>query len=344
MNTSEEKKSRKLLEKYEEVALKAIDAYSFLNDFEVQLLSYTENAVYLIKNSDGHNFVLRVCRPGYHTKPEIESEINWINSLDKHSPVEVATPIAASDGDFVQTIKFSDDKNSYHCILFTYLKGEMLSNYKDSELQKHFLNIGEITAHFHNNDQNRPDLDYINRSTWDVEAILGENPKWGKWQDGPAITPDRYELFEEVSNIIQQRLKTFGQSSDRFGLIHSDLRLDNILIDNDQYKVLDFDDCGFGWYLFDLAATFNSIDYESSASHSLQIISSDLIKSWVEGYRKVRSLSQEEEDEIPTFILMRRLMSIGWMGSRNNKKTREMGEIYTINTVDLAKEYLTLYK
>src|SRR5699024_4216848 len=107
LNTSEERKSRKILKKFEEVALKASDAYSFLNDFDVQLLSYTDNAVYLIKNSDGHNFVLRVCRPGYHTKPENESEINCINSLDKQSPVEVATPIAASDGDFVQTIKLS---------------------------------------------------------------------------------------------------------------------------------------------------------------------------------------------------------------------------------------------
>src|SRR5699024_8838361 len=119
LNTSEERKSRKLLKKFEEVALKAIDAYSFLNDFDVQLLSYTENAVYLIKNSDGHNFVLRVCRPGYHTKPAIESEINWINSLYDHSSIEVATSFAESDGDFVQMIKFSDDNNSYHCNRFT---------------------------------------------------------------------------------------------------------------------------------------------------------------------------------------------------------------------------------
>src|SRR5699024_3090824 len=97
------------------------------------------------------------------------------------------TPIAASDGEFVQTIKLSDDKNSYHCILFTFLKGEMLSNYKDSELQKHFLNIGEITAHFHNNDQNRPDLNDINRSTWDVETILGKNPKWGNGKMDPLL-------------------------------------------------------------------------------------------------------------------------------------------------------------
>src|SRR5699024_5320171 len=123
----------------------------------------------------------------------------------------------------------------------------------------------------------------------------------------------------------------FGQSSDRFGLIHSDLRLDNILINQGYYKVLDFDDCGYGWYLFDLAATFNSIDYKNSATSFLQTSSSELIQNWLRGYRKIRFLTQEEEEEIPTFILMRRLMSIGWMGSRDNKKTREVGETYTLN-------------
>lgn len=342
MDTSEEKKTFKLLERYEEVALKAIENYSFLDNCKIQLLSYTENAIYLVESQDNKNYVLRVCRPNYHTKLEIESEVHWINSLNSQSPVEVAAPIAASDDNFVQTIGLDDDKINYHCILFTFLKGETLSNDKGVELKEHFLNLGEITAHLHIDDQNRSINEKIVRSSWDIESILGKNPKWGKWQDGPAITPDRLKLFQKVSNTIQERLNLFGKSSEHFGLIHSDLRLDNILLDYGQYKVLDFDDCGYGWYLFDLAVTFNSIEYKSSRSSILKLSSSDLIQSWLEGYRKVRYLSKKEELEIPTFIMLRRLMSIGWMGSRNNKKTREIGETYTMNTVRLANEYLKI--
>lgn len=344
LNISEEVKSEKLLRKYKEVSLKAACFYPFINNFEIQLLSYTENAIYLIENQDKQKYVLRVCRPEYHTKTEIEAEVNWINSIDNDTPVEVATPIRGSNGAFVQTIKISGDNNNYHCILFTFLNGEMLSNYKDNTLKKHFFNIGKITAHFHINDLNRSKHESVDRPSWDVETILGDSPIWGKWQYGPGITSDRLRLFEEVSNTVKSRLEVYGKSFNQFGLIHSDLRLDNMLIDNEQYKVLDFDDCSYGWYLFDLAATFNSIGYESSASHRLKIRGSDLIQSWLKGYRKYRYLSQEDEDEIPTFIMMRRLMSIGWMGSRDNKKTRKIGETYTLSTVDLAKEYLTHYK
>lgn len=51
----------------------------------------------------------------------------------------------------------------------------------------------------------------------------------------------------------------------------------------------------------------------------------DLIQAWLKGYRKVRALSKEEELEIPTFIMMRRLQLIAWIGSRENETTRELG-------------------
>ena len=60
--------------------------------------------------------------------------------------------------------------------------------------------------------------------------------------------PARIALYEEASHIIQKKLEAFGKDKTRFGLIHADLRLANLLIYGDEIKVIDFDDCGFGWF------------------------------------------------------------------------------------------------
>ena len=86
-----------------------------------------------------------------------------------------------------------------------------------------------------------------------MKRLLGESPKWARWQDGLGITAERVELFVEVSKVIKSRLEDFGQDCNRFGLIHADLRHANLLVKDGEVKVIDFDDSGFGWYLYDLA-------------------------------------------------------------------------------------------
>ena len=47
--------------------------------------------------------------------------------------------------------------------------------------------------------------------------------------------------------------RNLGSKPDAFGLIHADLHLENALFDGDAVRVIDFDDCGFGYWLYDLA-------------------------------------------------------------------------------------------
>ena len=68
----------------------------------------------------------------------------------------------------------------------------------------------------------------------------------------------------------------------------------------ERITVIDFEDCGLSWYLYDLACalTFN----EGRADVG------ELIALWVDGYRQVEHLSAEDEKEIDTFLMLRRLM------------------------------------
>jgi Ser/Thr protein kinase RdoA (MazF antagonist) len=213
------------------------------------------------------------------------------------------------------------------------LEGEAPNEDNQQGLISQFEMLGAITAQLHEHSiANWEQLLHVRRLTWDYDTILGQSPKWGRWQDGLAITPERAELFTKVSDKIKTRLERFGKAPTRYGLIHSDLRLANLLVERDQIKVIDFDDCGFGWYLYDLATSLSFIEHKSYVP--------ELIASWLKGYRSVRPLSEEEEQEIPSFILMRRLQLIAWVGSRDNETTRELGSGFTEDTDELAEKYL----
>ena len=83
--------------------------------------------------------------------------------------------------------------------------------------------------------------------------------------------------------------------------MHADLRLANLIADGDDIQVIDFDDCGFSWYLYDLACALTFLEARPDVD--------ELVASWVAGYREVEELSAEDEAEIPTFLMLRRSCS-----------------------------------
>jgi Ser/Thr protein kinase RdoA (MazF antagonist) len=100
--------------------------------------------------------------------------------------------------------------------------------------------------------------------------------------------------------------------------------------------VIDFDDCGFGWYMYDAATPVSFYEHEPQVPA--------LIESWKRGYRRVIELSKEDEAEIPTFVMLRRLLLVAWIGSHHETDlARSMGHPYTEGTAALCEDYLSRY-
>ena len=70
--------------------------------------------------------------------------------------------------------------------------------------------------------------------------------------------------------------QTYGKGPDRFGLIHCDLRLANLLIDGKEVKVIDFDDCGFGWYMYDAATPVSFYEHEPQVPGLIEVLEEGL--------------------------------------------------------------------
>lgn len=316
------------------VAHRAVSRYPHISGATIRLLNHSENWTYLVEDSmTPARYILRVSRPGYHTREELHAELQWMDAIKRDTSLALPEPIAGFDGDAVQSIAEDAGPGTYYCTLFTFLNGVAPDESNATTMASYFRKLGEITAQLHRHAQTWPQATSLRRPTWDLDTLLGENPLWGRWDEGPDLTPVRRVLFQQVADILVKRLAAFGKGPERFGLIHADLRLSNLLIDTDQVKVLDFDDSGYGWYLYDLAAALSFIEDKSYVP--------SLIHSWLKGYEHVRPLSSEEKQEIPTFIMLRRLALLAWLGTHAQSDTAHvMTPLFAARTETLARHYL----
>jgi len=150
------------------------------------------------------------------------------------------------------------------------------------------------------------------------------------------MTAAREKPLARLCETIRRRLERYGKPRERYGLTHADIRLANLLIEGTRTKVIDFDDCGFSWYLYDLGTALSFIEHRPDVP--------ELVESWLRGYHKAATLSGEERAEIPTFIMFRRLLLVAWIGSHSETDlAKSLGEPYTEGSCGLAESYLSKF-
>jgi Ser/Thr protein kinase RdoA (MazF antagonist) len=309
----------------------ALSLYDLPADATVQLVSRSENETYKVEVPSGRRWALRVQRPGYQSKQALASEISWLVALRKNGVVATPVPVAGRNGEWVQFARVQGAPAARNVVLFAWEDGHEPTI--DMDLRQCFKSLGVITAkmHAHSAAWERPEG--FERFTWDFEAALGESPRWGNWRDGLGMDATKLDLFGRTVDLIRDRLAGYGSGPDRFGLAHCDLRLANLLVHEDEVKVIDFDDCGFSWYMYDAATLMSFYEHLPGVA--------GLIEHWLEGYRTVRTVSREEEEEIPTFVMLRRLLLVAWVGSHvETELARSLGVSYTDQTVGLCSAYL----
>jgi len=317
------------------IARQALECYGLPERCRLRMVNHSENTTYRVDDPvSGERLILRVHRPGYHTREAIDSELAWLNTLRRDTDVVTAEPIPGSDGRLVQYSKSAaGGEEGRYCVLFTFLEG---SHPSEEALVPAFERLGEVTAKLHAHARGFDVPEGFVRPRWDYEAMLGDTSLWGRWQEGPRMTPASLEVLGTLARTILRRLEAFGDSPEQFGLIHADLRLDNLIMRGREVCVIDFDDAGFGWWLYDLGAALSFIEDREDID--------ELVAAWVRGYRTQHPLTRDEVDEIPTFIMLRRLLLVAWLGTHADTQiAKSLSGHFTSVSGTLAERYLVRY-
>ena len=304
-----------------ELLRRALPAYGLPADTPLTLLNRSENETWRA----GGDLILRLHRAGYHTGAEIGSELHWLTALQGLPGLNAVRPVAGDQGPVTEL-------DGRFIVGFAPVPGQELQ--PGDDLARWFAPLGEITARLHLHARQWTPAPGFARKRWDVDTILGPRPHWGDWWHAPGLDAASSALLTRATDRLAATLRALGTGPDSFGLIHADLRLANLMVDGDRLTAIDFDDCGFGWWTYDLASALSFIETDPRLP--------DLIARWCDGYSRVVPSGPPDAALIPDFIFLRRVLLTAWLSTRADSDTGQAlgGPTYTAGTIALARQYL----
>lgn len=286
---------------FDELAAAALSRYVLSAPARLSFVRHGENTTYRIDTAGGERFALRLHRPGYQTARSIESELAWMEAL-RETGLVTPPPLRGADGEFVQPVR-ARDGTEHLATAFGWMDGIPLSHLDRLDLWRR---LGEMMAVVHDHARGWTPQPGFTRPAWDLEGLVGERSRWGDPYRLGSWDSETARLLLACRDAIRERLSFFGTGADRFGLVHADLSFENVLVQDDGTTVLiDFDDSGPGWFLYDLAVALHPFE------HSVSFV--ERREALIAGYRHAAGVPCDFFRELPTFLMARRLATLGWM-------------------------------
>lgn len=294
------------------------------------LITVSENATFLIAVDDEPVGVVRVARPGYMADHSaFESEAAWVRALGADGVARVPFPVPTRTGAAVAVVA---DLNGvgWACVSYSYIVGSILEDV--AEPVPYYRRIGRTTAELHEHAIAWTPPPWFSRHSWDLPDMVGPVCRWGRWELS-GLSPLERDLLAHTESLALRAAMDWPRSEQDWGLIHADLRPSNIMTDGHELTLIDFDDCGFSWFLYDFAAALTFIEHVADAPTMAQ--------EWVAGYAEVRPLSRADLELGCDLSMIRRLQMLGWTTThREDALPPELWDMQVDGTVQVAERYL----
>ena len=171
------------------------------------------------------------------------------------------------------------------------------------------------------------------RHAWDREGLIGDKPFWGRFWTISDCSQEELEILVRARTRVGQALDAHIAAGGDYGLIHADLVRENVLVKDGQLRMIDFDDSGHGFRMFDIATAL--IKNRREAHYEA------LRAALITGYESLRPLSLRELDALPFFLVLRALSYLGWAEARKHEPgMTERRQRFKTEALELARAYL----
>jgi Ser/Thr protein kinase RdoA (MazF antagonist) len=277
-----------------------------LDDVRCRLIKATIRDVYRVDARQGPS-ILAVYRHERRTAAEIEAELDLLDVLEEHGPaigVVVAPSIRTMRSD--RLLALAAPEGTRFAVLFRFAAGTTPERPFEPPLARHY---GQMVARLHGltdawlavkaSPSARAPLDaalLLDRSIEQIGGFLGHRPA-------------DLDMVREAAALLSRRLSTLPRDLPGYGLIHGDVIPSNILVaPGGTLTLLDFDFCGPGWRVFDVATYLHAVGERQVPEPSGL--------AFLAGYEAVRPLPAWEREAIPLFVAVREVFRLGNWGWR----------------------------
>jgi len=330
------------LRRLRRLAAKALVAYD-IHEPRLTALLHGDNTTFRVDLATGERYVLRIHRSSGKTPEVVRSELAWLAELQQQDDLVAPSPAPTRTGDLLTVASVEGVPEPRICVLFRWISGRFL----DAGLTAaHLRRVGAFMARLHESGARfqlpngfvRGRLDNLYGKPRGISEALARQQVDNPEDEATTIqlvtevcSPEDGRAVAKLIRKIRTVQRLLGLGTETFGLIHGDLHQENYLFDRGQVRAIDFDDCGYGHYVYDLAVTLFNLSGRDDTPL--------LREGFLAGYRSIRPLSGEHEQYLDTFFDLRDLQMMIWaIEMRNHPAFRDRWAAEVQATLKYIKE------
>jgi Ser/Thr protein kinase RdoA (MazF antagonist) len=283
-----------------------------LNDAHLSFIQYGENVIYRVDTSDiftpssetnpyiPNRYVLRIHAMG--DAEAIASELTWLAALNKEAGLSVPAPVPTPDGKILTTIVTPTMPQGRVVSLMRWLDGRRIRN---GFQPNHLTSLGEIVAQLHSFSAVWQAPVGFTRPHWDWDSQLGGSMFKHSLEELVDSMPAKFQQpFLIISQNAKQAMGALGKSPETYGLIHSDLYPENVLFKAGKAYPIDFEDCGYGFWMWDISIALCKWAWNKDWER--------MRDAFREGYDRKRTLPEAQWAQLDLFVATQFATMVLW--------------------------------
>lgn len=286
-----------------ELATDALTSWGGANE-PPHLFLEGENAVFRAELLAHGDCAVRVHRANYHTADHLQSQVDWCRALHEDAVVNTPRTIDTNDGTSFIVATHPEIPEPRFVSVLTWEPGRPLTE-EGATSAATFEVLGEMLGRIHVHGQRWPGRDRFVGIRWDADAFVGDDALLGPFWDTALLDDDDRNVMSTFRDEARLALDELGAGPDRFGIVHGDLLPQNLLTHDGELTLLDFDDCGHGWYVMEIATALMSASFGPDYTNRRD--------SLLQGYRRHLDISENELRLLPLLIALRTATYVGWV-------------------------------
>lgn len=238
-------------------------------------------------------YLLRVHQPGYQATEAIELELAWLAAMRREANLPVPQPVPTLDGRLLTQISVPGVPGERNCSLLRWVQGRFSPK---NIRPQHYRAQGRLMGAMHAHAAQWQIPAGLTKRSYDWDALFEdvEGTSLTASEVWPLLPLPCQELFSAVSKKVRQVMDRWGRGPDVYGLIHADLVEDNLLFWRGEARPIDFDDSGFGYWMYDLAVSLEQCYEEDDFPRYRDAL--------LDGYAEVRTLPGEQLEHLELFL------------------------------------------
>ncbi|MDZ8187624.1 MAG: phosphotransferase [Nostoc sp. ChiSLP02] len=292
------------------IAIEALCKYG-LENVQLTRLSGASNTNFKV-DVDNKSYALRLHTSAHHDRAAISSELAWLSNLQRETPLMLPQPIVNLNKELVTVVSIHGSPETL-CTLLSWVEGQIpptVNALSDEQLAK----VGSLMAQLHIHSEQFELPEDFKRQTFDEAYFRKGLEVLYRTLNKTELDKSELNSLKVNANHIIFYFAQLERKQESFGVIHADFHSGNYLVCDEKVCIIDFDRCGFGFYLYDLALALMELDEQQR-------------KAFLQGYETVKTLPADYINLKQVFLCLAYLDNLSFLVVNPEELAFVVGEL-----------------